>query len=281
MRHVLLAVLVILSPLVSAIASVALPTERAVPGGIAFVAVGRVDDPQPVVEHEGHRVAVVADGATWLAVVGLPLSLSAGRDAVTVRQGSQVRTAAFAVAERRYPTQSLKVAPKHVDLSKADLARFNEEKSRLDRILDGWTADTPASFQLTGPVDGIRSSTFGSRRVFNGAARNPHTGMDIAASTGMPVRSAGAGRVVDTYDYFFNGNTVIVDHGMGFFTLYCHLSRVDVHTGDRVDTGTRLGLVGATGRVTGPHLHFGVLLNRAWVDPELLLNSLKTESPPT
>jgi Peptidase family M23/Peptidase family M23 N-terminal domain len=254
-------------------AAPSLPTARPVPGGIELLDVGATSEPAPHVTHDGHPVLVVRDGVTWRAVVGLPLSLTPGHDLVRVTQGDSSRLISFDIGDRDYPTQSLKVAPKHVDLSKADAARFTGEKARLDRILDGWTDDAPATLRLSAPVTGIRSSSFGSRRVFNGAPRNPHTGMDIAAASGIPVLAAGAGRVVDAYDYFFNGRTVIVDHGMGFMTMYCHLSRIDVRPGDRVDAGTPLGLVGATGRVTGPHLHFGVMLNRAWVDPELVLPS--------
>ncbi len=257
------------SPLAAAVT--VLPTDRPVPGGIALLDVGVAGDPAPHVMHDGHPVLVIRDAARWRAIVGLPLSLTPGHDLVSVDQGESRRTIAFEVSGRDYPTQSLKVAPKHVDLSKGDLARFSGEKARLDKILDGWTEDAPATLRLESPVNGIRSSSFGSRRIFNGAPRNPHTGMDIAAASGRPVLAAGAGRVVDVYNYFFNGQTVIIDHGMGFMTMYCHLSRIDVRTGDHVDAGTPLGLVGATGRVTGPHLHFGVMLNRAWVDPELVL----------
>jgi murein DD-endopeptidase MepM/ murein hydrolase activator NlpD len=109
------------------------------------------------------------------------------------------------------------------------------------------------------------------RRIFNGESRNPHSGMDIAAPVGTPVRAPLAGTVIDTGDYFFNGNTVFVDHGRGVISMYCHLSAIDVIPGQHVAAGTTLGKVGMTGRVTGPHLHWALSLNRAWVDPELFV----------
>jgi murein DD-endopeptidase MepM/ murein hydrolase activator NlpD len=176
------------------------------------------------------------------------------------------------VAPKQYAEQRLTVTNRrHVDPSKEDLERIAEERTRIDTALGTFTADRQPVLALQPPVAGRRSSSFGLRRYFNGQARNPHSGMDIAAATGTPIRSPAPGRVVEAGDFFFNGNTVFVDHGQGVVTMYCHLSRIDVTPGDEVGAGTILGLVGATGRVTGPHLHWGVAVNRALVDPALFL----------
>jgi murein DD-endopeptidase MepM/ murein hydrolase activator NlpD len=225
----------------------------------------------PYVEADGHRALVVKDGDAWIAVIGIPLAAPLGPRTVRLVEPGGGRDLTFSVGEKLYASQSLKVAPGQVNLSAKDLQRVKVERERLDQALRRWSEQPPDTLRFAPPVPGVRSSSFGMRRIFNGESRNPHTGMDIAAAAGTPVRAPLAGTVVDTGDYFFTGNTVVVDHGRGFMSMYCHLSAVDVHQGERVAAGARLGAVGMTGRATGPHLHWALSVNRAWVDPELFL----------
>ncbi len=254
-----------------------MPEALAVPGGVAFVELGPVQGSgaaRPAATYGGRPVLVRAHGPAWVAVVGIGLAADpAQAQSLTVRGADgRERRVAFSLQRKQYAEQRLAVAPRHVELSKEDLARYERERVHLTETLRHFsTAREPATLRLVMPTGGPRSSSFGLRRVFNGQPRSPHSGMDIAAATGTPVLSAAAGEVLDTGDYFFNGQTVIVDHGQGFLTLYCHLSAIDTERGKVVDAGTGIGKVGATGRVTGPHLHFSVYLNTQSVDPALFL----------
>jgi murein DD-endopeptidase MepM/ murein hydrolase activator NlpD len=245
-----------------------------VPGGVALVGLGAATAARPTATFGGRPVLVMEQDKSWVAVVGIGLGADPKQRQTLVVQGAggRMRKVAFGLQDKQYAEQRLSVAPKHVELSPEDLARYEKERVHLGEVLRQYSAArAPATLRLQVPTSGPRSSSFGLRRVFNGQSRNPHSGMDIAASTGTAVVSAAAGEVLDTGDYFFNGNTVIVDHGQGFLTLYCHLSAIDTVLGAQLDAGAPLGKVGATGRVTGAHLHFSVYLNSQAVDPALFL----------
>jgi murein DD-endopeptidase MepM/ murein hydrolase activator NlpD len=246
-----------------------LPRESSVPGGVKLIRLEYKGSAVPAVDVEGQRVMVVQDAAGWVAVIGIPLSAPLAARNVVVHDGDGRQQLDFTVGDKSYASQSLKVAPRQVNLSREDLARVSRDRVIIDAALNRWSNEPPESLRLPQPVPGTRSSSFGMRRIFNGESRNPHTGMDIAAPAGTPVRAPIAGTVIDTGDFFFNGNTVFVDHGRGLISMYCHLSAIDVKAGQKVAAGDRLGAVGQTGRATGPHLHWGLSLNRAWVDPEL------------
>jgi murein DD-endopeptidase MepM/ murein hydrolase activator NlpD len=265
-------------------ADVELPQERRVPGGIAIVDLGPGDAAPGAVFFNEHRAPVLHAGQGWVAVIGIPLDTRPGPQSARVLPDGESspskesagakagRLLAFTVADRAYDEQRLQVQDEHkVNPDAQDMARIERERVRIDAALGTYTAGRVPEFRMNPPVAGERSSSFGLRRFFNGEPRNPHSGMDIAAAAGTRILAPAAGRVLDTGDFFFNGNTVFLDHGEGVVTMYCHLSRIDVRPGQEIAAGEVLGLVGATGRVTGPHLHFGVAINRAMVDPALLL----------
>jgi len=248
-----------------------LPRVAAVPGGVVMLPVEAPADARPVATLDGARALVLRNEGQWLAIVGIPLATPPGRQELVVSHGGRTERLGFDVAAKSYDVQKLEVAPGQVDLSKRDLERVDKEKLRIRKALTGFSDRAPPTLRLVQPVPGVRSSSYGLRRFFNDQPRSPHTGMDIAAPTGTPILAAAAGKVADVGDFFFNGNTVILDHGSGFVTMYCHLSRIDVEAGQTVGAGETIGAVGATGRVTGAHLHFGVTLNGTMVDPALFL----------
>ena len=240
------------------------------PGGIAIVPLGWTTEPAPEVSRNGRPVLVMQDGGRWKAVVGIPLDTEPGEVSLVIA-GEDVF---FLVDDHHYEEQRLTVKNQsHVTPSQAQLDRIGRERKIIDAALNQFRDVPVAGIALEAPVDGPRSSSFGLRRFFNDQPRAPHKGMDIAAGSGTPIRAPRAGTVSATGDYFFNGNTVILDHGQGYVTMYCHLSEIAVEKGQELASGDVLGAVGATGRVTGPHLHFGTYLNGTAVDPAILLSN--------
>ncbi len=258
--------------LLAALLPAVVNADTAWPGGIAFLELGPAEGAPPVVEYDGKRVLVMNDNGRWRAAVGVPLAADTGRASIAFDSGI---TMSFDVVEHAYPEEHLEVAKSYVSLSDEDLARYHRERKIIDAALNNWRDVPLTGVALDSPVDGPRSSSFGKRRFFNNEPRSPHTGMDIAVPEGTPIEAPRGGIVTETGDFYFNGNTVFVDHGQGFVTMYCHLSEVGVDKGQQVVAGDVIGLVGKTGRVTGAHLHFGTYLNGNAVDPALLI----AESP--
>jgi Peptidase family M23/Peptidase family M23 N-terminal domain len=258
-------------------AATPLPQQSLVPGGVALLPIdGPLEDP-PRVTVGSAPVMVLRERDHWVAIVGIPLGTAPGKLEVAVTRNEAMPSRIdVAVKPKQYVVQKLNVKPGMVDLSQADLARVKDERPVLQAAFATFSDAPPVTLRLLQPVPGTRSSSYGSRRVFNGQPRSPHTGMDIAAPTGTPVVAPARGRVLVADNYFFGGNTVILDHGQGLVTMYGHLSAMNVAVGDVVETGAVIGKVGATGRVTGPHLHWGVMLNQAMVDPALFLGDPST-----
>ena len=251
------------------------PRALAVPGGVVRLSLGPAAQPPAAFADAAQQIPllVLGDMIEWTAVVGIPLSAPLGAAHITARAtaDSPARQVAYTVLDKRYREQRLSVAPRTVDLSPDNQARYERERDHQARVMATFSTPLPERLAMQVPTPGRRSSSFGLRRVFNGQARNPHSGMDIAAATGTPVNAPLPGKVIDTGNYFFNGQTVWLDHGGGLLSMVCHLSAINAQVGDVVQTGQRIGAVGATGRATGPHLHWGVMLNRSMVDPALFL----------
>ena len=208
----------------------------------------------------------------WTTILGVDLDAKPGEhraDAVLTMNDGHVerRDITINVIAKKFPTSQLNVNEKFVELNKADLNRAHRESKETEAITGHMTTDLVPDEPFTVPIPGITGTNFGARRIFNGEPRAPHSGADLHATAGTPVHAANRGRVVLAKELFFTGNTVILDHGLGIYSLYAHLSRIEVKRGDIVKNGQIIGLVGATGRVTAPHLHWGMRVQGARVDP--------------
>ena len=218
----------------------------------------------------------VGDGRTCRALLGIDFETKVGKRKVEVSavgiDGGVVHAArTLQVRSGKFPTQKLKVAPAYVEPPAEEVARIAQDREHVKRVYAA--ADTRRRFEAAfqRPVESGSHGSFGVRRVFNDQPRSPHDGVDLAAPEGEPVVAAAPAVVALAEDLYFSGNTVILDHGRGLFTFYFHLSAIDVRPGEEVAAKQRIGAVGATGRATGPHLHWGARLHGARVNPLDLL----------
>lgn len=252
-----------------------LPESSTVPGGVVNIAIADATGKPPKVFFHDKRVLVVKNNHLWFAVVGIPLSEKPGTYQLTLKSDDrQDLLMEFVVQSKDYPAQYITLKNKRmVNPNQDDLARIKRERIPISKALRTWreTDDVDTDFAL--PVQGRLSSPFGLKRFFNNQPRNPHSGLDIAAPAGTPIAAPAPGTVINIGNYYFNGNTVLLDHGQGLLSGYFHMQKITVKSGQLIQRGDQLGTVGATGRVTGPHLHWNVYLNRTKVDPALFISS--------
>lgn len=225
------------------------------------------------IEWNGREVPLVTDGGGWVTVIGVDLEAPEGAHEAKVTfhfEDGRIehREETIEVKDKSFPTTRLTVAPKYVELSPEDQARVKREAAETAAVYARLTPEKYWREPFITPIPGVTGGrNFGHRRVFNNQPRAPHSGADLRATTGTEILASNMGKVVLAHDFFFNGNAVFIDHGLGVYTMYLHLSKILVKPGDLVLRGQVVGLAGATGRVTGPHLHWGARILDARVDP--------------
>ena len=247
-----------------------LPQSSLVPGGIAVVPT-RGDAVSG--SYRDERVMLARFEGEQYAIIGIPLDAEPGLQQFELadRDGEE-SLLQFEVVHKQYRERHLTITNRRqVNPNAEDMERITRETAEMRRAFATWSESLAPDFAMSVPVDGIRSSPFGSRSFYNGQPRSPHSGIDIAAPEGTPIFAPAPGIILTTGNYFFNGNTIIMDHGHGLITLYCHMNTIDVEPGAVIAAGEQIGRVGNTGRSTGPHLHWSVNLNNVRVDPTLFL----------
>jgi len=257
--------------LISSATSYSLPQQSLVPGGIALLQLPDYkQDTRVFFNHK--RVAVFPYKNNWVAMAGIGLSTKPGDYEFSIKRhdGLSVNTK-IVVKAKKYDEQHLTIKNKRkVNPNKDDSKRIVAESKRKKKAKKQYSETTP-NVDFIWPVSGRISSIFGLRRFFNEQERRPHSGLDIAASEGTPVKAVADGTVIDAGNFFFSGNMIYLDHGQGIISLYAHLSKINVKPGDIIHQSDIIGEVGQTGRVTGPHLHFAVFANRTLIDPIFML----------
>ena len=244
---------------------------KPVPGGVAVIELG-AGAQAPKATFQGKPVMVIKEQDTWRAIVGIPLTVKPGIQQISTGG----RDLNFTVGNKKYPEQRITLKnQRQVNPNPDDIKRIDNELAIQIKAYRTFSPNTPSNLLLDKPVNGPLSSKFGVRRFFNGEERNPHAGLDFAVPAGTPIKTPAAGKVILIGNYFFNGNTVFVDHGQGFISMFCHMSNVDTKVGQQLARGDVVGKVGSTGRATGPHMHWNVSLNDARVDPAIFIGAFQ------
>ncbi|MEN8169136.1 MAG: peptidoglycan DD-metalloendopeptidase family protein [Pseudomonadota bacterium] len=249
-----------------------LPRASAVPGGIAIIKLGEATQ-KPEVHYKSKRILVSRHEGEWLALVGLSLATKPGTHTLRTHVDGKSGSRTFKVEDKKYEEQHITLKNKRmVNPYARDMDRIRDNQARSRAAFASWDEKHEAELGFATPVEGRLSGKFGKKRFFNGQPRRPHSGLDIAAPTGSAIIAPAAGTITETGDYFFNGNTVFIDHGEGLITMFCHMDSIGVKIGQTVARGETVGTVGMTGRVTGPHLHWTISLNNSRIDPALFLS---------
>lgn len=249
----------------------AYPEKALVPGGIALLALPDYKKGTQVT-FDNKQIAVFPYKDTWIAMAGIPLSAKPGDYEFSIKHHNGITlNSRVYVKAKKYEEQHLTIKNKRkVNPNEKDMIRINKERIRK-RKAKALRTDHIPRVDFIWPAEGRISSVFGLRRFFNKQERRPHNGLDIAAVTGTPVKATADGTVIDAGDFFFSGNMIYIDHGQGIISLYAHMDSIKVKAGDSVKQGQLIGAVGATGRATGPHLHFAVFANKTLIDPIFML----------
>jgi murein DD-endopeptidase MepM/ murein hydrolase activator NlpD len=249
----------------------AFPRHNPVPGGICILTLAPANTIKPLLHYQGKKIAIVQHQQQWKALIGISLNAKLGAHAITIQHPTFSSTKNCQIKAQKYRSQHIKLKNKsQVNPQGKKLQRILREMKLKKQLKRTFTAKEP-QLDFIKPVKGRDNGRFGLKRFFNGQARNPHSGMDIAAATGRNILATATGQVLYTGNLFFSGNVVIIDHGQGLLSLYAHMSKILVQKGQALQQGQVIGKVGKTGRATGPHLHWSVYLNGKAVNPALFL----------
>ena len=258
----------------------ALPENAPFPGGVIVQEIESEFQPEAYVGKRQLMVLPAGEKDKYFIVAGISLNQKVDRPyKITIKEGKKEQFHSFYLEDKAYKKQYITMKNKRkVSPKQQDMKRIKDESGRSRRALALYSPQKFQSLSMVRPVDVNISDDFGKRRYFNKKPRRPHSGVDMAAPVGTRIVAPLAGKIVEIGDFFFNGNVIFIDHGLGLVSMYCHMHKFGVKKGQIVKKGEKIGEVGATGRVTGPHLHWGVSLNGSMVDPRLFFVKI---TPPT